>query len=95
MENFMERLLRITQKRIAEMNDEEKAFLRARQSYLNDAQLETYKEILQEKVETSQSQPTESKDLSYRELQKVASEKGMGKTVGKTKEELEKFIEEN
>lgn len=51
-----DKLNEILQKRSEELNKEDKAFLRARRSYLNKMQTEEYKDILHEKSEEPKDQ---------------------------------------
>lgn len=76
-------------KTIPELLSEEIAFLRARRSYLNDEQLEFYKDILSDEVNKKVSDDGES---SYNDLQKEAFSLGMKNVVGKSKKILTEFI---
>ena len=71
-----------------DLNPEQKAFLRARRSYLKKSQEEEYKEVLDEKEEV----PSEDQDfVTYPQL--LVRAKELGYTGGRVKRpELEKFI---
>jgi len=90
-----ERLKKIVAKPVKELLDYEIDFLRARSSYLTAEEIIKYKKCLQ--VESSSSYVDKPKEAaeSYNELQKMAKKLGMDKVVGKTRKELETFIDAN
>lgn len=54
----LEYLNKILKKNPSELNEDEKAFLRARKSYLKDAQLKEYESVLSPEIQTSvQTEP--------------------------------------
>lgn len=82
-----ERLNNILTRDPHELNEDERAFLRARRGYLKKSQLEEYKEVINSDPEPKT--PLET----WKELYRQAKELGYkGKRV--KREELEKFISE-
>ena len=87
---------KILVKSIPELLSEDIAFLRARKSYLSIEQSKFYKSILSDKVSKKmiKEEVGESK-LSYKELQREASNLGMKNVVGKSKKNLIEFLKDN
>jgi hypothetical protein len=71
---------RIVSLSVEELRESDIAFLKARASYLSQAQLDKFKNVIQ---------PVSV--ISYKELQQLAKEKGI-KYVGKTREQLEALV---
>jgi len=55
METFLEILKRITEKEVRELSPDEIVFLKARRDYLSDEEKKKFAEILEERLEESQS----------------------------------------
>ena len=104
--NIMIKLDKITSKGVTSMTEADKIWLRARRSYLNPTQLETYAEVLGNVIDDKttsnggSNSPSTSVtpgvkppgEPSYKDLQKEASSYGMKNTVAKSRAKLIKFI---
>lgn len=81
--DYLTELDRITAKEIHDLTPADIAFLKARKWYLNDDQLSYFESVLEP-----------PKQLTYKELQKLATEKGI-KAIGKTADELKRLLNIN
>jgi len=87
----LEILNRIVVKPVGELLEHEIFFLRARRSYLNGKQMRKFESIFEDKVKEMNKKED---DVSYKELQKKASELGITPVVGVSKDELTRLIDE-
>jgi len=94
-----ETLDNILTKSLEALTEDDKAFLRARRSYLNKSQIETYEDVLsevpapKEEVEPEVSDAQPPSYLSTKDLKVKAEELGVD-TKGKSRQEIEDLIKE-
>jgi hypothetical protein len=84
-----EMLSGILAKPIGIMTENEKAIIRARRSYLTEAQIEDLKEVLEEKVPVkveNQGEPKKLEEMTKAELQKLCEDAEL--STNGTKQEL-------
>lgn len=94
--------VKIFKKAIPFLTIEDKRFLQARRSYLDDRQLEKYAEVLREKLERPDGQKTEEEEqvieLTRKELEAMATRIGIetpeDKKVYRTNADLQAAIKE-
>lgn len=86
------KLQNILKKEPLALTDNDKSFLRARQSYLNSNQRKNYAEVLGEEVEPEEATPNLGRSRSYRALQGRARELGLP-FIGVTREDLERSVD--
>jgi len=86
------KLNEIITKEVLALTESEKAFLRARQSYLTAAQADFYSEVLESKPQKPIKEPNLNKSRSYRALQTQAKELGLS-YIGVTREDLERSVD--
>ena len=92
-EKLEDALYEITKKEPAALNKDEKAFLRARRTYLTKEQKETFKEVLNEKPEpkdgeTGNDPVAELAKKQRKDLDKLAEEMGLNPKDYQNKDEI-------
>ena len=85
----------ILTKQVAALQEHEREFLCARQSYLTDEQRETFAEVLHlKKTKKHEDKADDQSEESFADLKERAKELGIKVKFGISRQELEQLIEE-
>lgn len=93
-QKIQDALYEITKKEPAALNEDERAFLRARRTYLSPEEKETYKEILSAKSEVDEDPVESLMKKTRKDLDTLAEELGLNPKDYENKEQVAKAIAE-